>query len=95
MTNELLTINPFHERASGNKVYYEKELSKSLENEIVAKGDDDRFDIPTADYDAMASIITMVQLKRALLFMAVVVKNYLTVYFYNFTVDAQNWPKFI
>lgn len=31
MTNELLEILPNHERANGNKVFYEKELAKEIE----------------------------------------------------------------
>lgn len=45
MTNELLDLLPNHERASGNKVYYEQHLEKEkLINthrpEIKRKGDD-------------------------------------------------------
>jgi prolyl 4-hydroxylase len=45
MTNELLELVPDHERAVGNKVYYEKELAKKkLEKKI--RGDDGSEDVP-------------------------------------------------
>lgn len=44
MTNELLELNPQHERAKGNKYYYEKELS--LKSEKKFRGDDGTSTIP-------------------------------------------------
>lgn len=42
LTNELLELLPNHERANGNKVFYEKELSKEIESKAdkMLRGDD-------------------------------------------------------
>lgn len=42
MTNELLELSPGHERANGNKVFYEKELAKEAEQKAdkMLRGDD-------------------------------------------------------
>ncbi|XP_065371276.1 prolyl 4-hydroxylase subunit alpha-1 [Calliphora vicina] len=48
MTNELLQLIPDHERASGNKVYYEKEL-KELSVRKKVKGDDGTDETPKSD----------------------------------------------
>lgn len=48
MTNELLQLIPNHERATGNKVYYEKEL-KELSVRKKVKGDDGTDDTPKSD----------------------------------------------
>lgn len=41
MTNDLLKLTPNHERALGNKKYYEKELAKQLLNrDKQLRGDD-------------------------------------------------------
>lgn len=40
LTNELLELNPNHERAQGNKAYYEKELNSIKQDERKLKGDD-------------------------------------------------------
>jgi prolyl 4-hydroxylase len=45
MTNELLELNPDHQRAQGNKYYYEKELTKRNEKSIL-RGDDGSSDVP-------------------------------------------------
>ena len=45
MTNELLELVPEHERAVGNKVYYEKELARK-KKEKVLRGDDGSEDVP-------------------------------------------------
>ena len=45
MTNELLTMVPDHQRARGNKFYYEKELAKQNENSVL-RGDDGSADVP-------------------------------------------------
>lgn len=45
MTNELLDIVPDHQRARGNKYYYEKELAKITEKSIL-RGDDGSSDVP-------------------------------------------------
>jgi prolyl 4-hydroxylase len=45
MTNELLTMVPDHQRARGNKFYYEKELAK-LNEKSVLRGDDGSADVP-------------------------------------------------
>lgn len=45
MTNELLTILPDHQRARGNKYYYEKELAKITEKSVL-RGDDGSSDVP-------------------------------------------------
>lgn len=46
MTNELLEIKPNHERALGNKIYYEKELNK-LNSKSTLRGDDGSDEVPT------------------------------------------------
>lgn len=48
MTNELLELRPNHERANGNKVYYEKEL-KEMSVKKKVKGDDGSDDTPKSD----------------------------------------------
>lgn len=48
MTNELLQLLPTHERANGNKVYYEKEL-KELSAKKKVKGDDGSDETPKSD----------------------------------------------
>ncbi|KAL9891733.1 prolyl 4-hydroxylase subunit alpha-1-like isoform 2-T2 [Glossina fuscipes fuscipes] len=48
MTNELLQLIPNHERANGNKVYYEKEL-KEITMKKRVKGDDGSDDTPKSD----------------------------------------------
>lgn len=42
LTNELLELSPNHERAFGNKAYYEKELAKEVEDKAdkMLRGDD-------------------------------------------------------
>ncbi|KXJ68946.1 hypothetical protein RP20_CCG000895 [Aedes albopictus] len=45
MTNELLELVPDHERAVGNKVYYEKELEKEAMQKAL-RGDDGSVDVP-------------------------------------------------
>lgn len=45
MTNELLSLDPEHQRARGNKYYYEKELAKINEKSIL-RGDDGSSDVP-------------------------------------------------
>ncbi|XP_065087046.1 prolyl 4-hydroxylase subunit alpha-1-like [Ochlerotatus camptorhynchus] len=45
MTNELLELVPDHERAVGNKVYYEKELEKEAQQKAF-RGDDGSEDVP-------------------------------------------------
>lgn len=45
MTNELLELVPDHERAVGNKVYYEKELEKEAKQKAL-RGDDGSVDVP-------------------------------------------------
>lgn len=42
ITNELLELTPHHERAAGNKVFYEKELEKEAEQKAdkMLRGDD-------------------------------------------------------
>lgn len=45
MTNELLEMIPDHQRARGNKYYYEKELAKKNEKSIL-RGDDGSSDVP-------------------------------------------------
>lgn len=45
MTNELLDLDPEHQRARGNKYYYEKELAKMNEKSIL-RGDDGSSDVP-------------------------------------------------
>lgn len=42
MTNELLKLAPEHERATGNKIFYEKELAKEAEAKAdkMLRGDD-------------------------------------------------------
>lgn len=49
MTNELLKILPNHERANGNKAFYEKELAKdALKNaDKMLRGDDGSPDLAT------------------------------------------------
>ncbi|XP_055380893.1 prolyl 4-hydroxylase subunit alpha-1 [Condylostylus longicornis] len=52
MTNELLDIIPDHERANGNKQYYEKELAQLKQSDKTknyVKGDDGSDDTPVAD----------------------------------------------
>lgn len=44
MTNELLQLNPKHERAKGNKYYYEKELAQKSEKKF--RGDDGTSTVP-------------------------------------------------
>lgn len=48
MTNELLQLIPNHERATGNKLYYEKEL-KELSVRKKVKGDDGTDETPKSD----------------------------------------------
>lgn len=48
MTNELLQLIPNHERANGNKIYYEKEL-KELSLKKKVKGDDGTDETPKSD----------------------------------------------
>lgn len=43
LTNKLLDILPTHQRALGNKVYYEDEMQKT--NDVKRKGDDGGDDI--------------------------------------------------
>lgn len=45
MTNELLELVPNHERAVGNKAYYEKELEKEARQKAL-RGDDGSEDVP-------------------------------------------------
>lgn len=45
MTNELLELIPEHQRAQGNKYYYEKELEKINEKSVL-RGDDGSSDVP-------------------------------------------------
>lgn len=45
MTNELLELVPDHQRAMGNKFYYEKELTKINEKSVL-RGDDGSSDVP-------------------------------------------------
>lgn len=45
MTNELLDMVPDHQRAMGNKYYYEKELAKVNEKSVL-RGDDGSEDVP-------------------------------------------------
>jgi prolyl 4-hydroxylase len=45
MTNELLEMNPKHERALGNKFYYEKEL-RLLSSKAKLRGDDGSDEVP-------------------------------------------------
>ncbi|XP_058444730.1 prolyl 4-hydroxylase subunit alpha-1-like [Malaya genurostris] len=45
MTNELLELVPNHERAVGNKAYYEKELQKEASQKAL-RGDDGSEDVP-------------------------------------------------
>ncbi|CRK94746.1 CLUMA_CG008246, isoform A [Clunio marinus] len=45
MTNELLMLTPDHQRANGNKRYYEKELMKINEKSVL-RGDDGSPDVP-------------------------------------------------
>lgn len=51
MTNELLEIVPSHERALGNKVFYERELEKTEKNKEL-RGDSGSEDVPAAEFDA-------------------------------------------
>ncbi|XP_037950136.1 prolyl 4-hydroxylase subunit alpha-1 [Teleopsis dalmanni] len=48
MTNELLHLIPNHDRATGNKVFYEKEIAK-FKAEKRVKGDDGSDDTPLSD----------------------------------------------
>ncbi|XP_054081774.1 prolyl 4-hydroxylase subunit alpha-1 [Zeugodacus cucurbitae] len=48
MTNELLELTPNHERARGNKVFYEKEIAE-LKAESKVKGDDGSESTPVSD----------------------------------------------
>lgn len=48
MTNELLQLTPDHERARGNKVFYEKEIAE-LKAESKVKGDDGSESTPVSD----------------------------------------------
>lgn len=48
MTNELLELTPDHERARGNKVFYEKEIAE-LKAESKVKGDDGSESTPVSD----------------------------------------------
>lgn len=45
MTNDLLKMSPNHERALGNKVYYEKELNKANSKSML-RGDDGTDEVP-------------------------------------------------
>lgn len=45
MTNELLDMVPDHQRARGNKYYYEKELAKANEKSVL-RGDDGSESVP-------------------------------------------------
>lgn len=48
MTNELLQLLPNHERANGNKKFYEKEIAH-LKQLRKMKGDDGTDEIPVSD----------------------------------------------
>lgn len=52
MTNELLELIPDHERAQGNKLYYEKEL-KIQEDKQKMRGDDGSDGVPVAKEEMM------------------------------------------
>lgn len=52
MTNELLELIPDHERAQGNKIYYEKELKVQEENQKM-RGDDGSDQVPVAKEEMM------------------------------------------
>lgn len=52
MTNELLELIPNHERARGNKVYYEKELALEEEKKLM-RGDDGSDRVPVAEAEMM------------------------------------------
>lgn len=54
MTNELLEIVPDHERARGNKAFYERELRKSEKNKEL-RGDSGEDDVPEAEFEASVS----------------------------------------
>lgn len=55
MTNELLQLIPNHERAFGNKLYYEKEL-KELSTKKKVKGDDGTDEIPISNLVCLPNI---------------------------------------
>lgn len=59
MTNELLEIEPNHERATGNKFYYEKELAKQKSKKKL-RGDDG-----TAEVDEDVAVIDTTNLVAA------------------------------
>lgn len=48
MTNELLQLLPHHERANGNKRFYEKEIAQQLQLRKM-KGDDGTDEMPKSD----------------------------------------------
>lgn len=48
MTNELLQLLPDHERANGNKKFYEKEIAQ-LKEKLKVKGDDGSDATPVSD----------------------------------------------
>lgn len=48
MTNELLKLLPHHERANGNKRFYEKEIANQLQLRKM-KGDDGSDEMPKSD----------------------------------------------
>lgn len=65
MTNELLEINPDHERARGNKQYYEKEMRTERavsKADLKLRGDDDGSDA-VIEEEVVVSLIFLFVLK--------------------------------
>lgn len=58
MTNELLEIVPDHERARGNKAFYERELRKIEKNKEL-RGDSGEDDVPAAKFEVTVSFTTI------------------------------------
>lgn len=58
MTNELLQIHPEHERAHGNKVYYEKEIAQLIVKKK-NKGDTGTEDTPISDLVALMCALSL------------------------------------
>lgn len=61
MTNELLELIPDHERARGNKIYYEKEL-QTQESKQKLRGDDGTDQVPVAKVEMMVRFFNLLDL---------------------------------
>lgn len=59
MTNELLQLLPNHERANGNKKFYEKEIAHLKELRKM-KGDDGTDEMPVSDLVSIPTTIPAV-----------------------------------